>query len=81
MAISVEAITKALNELDYSSVTSTSKSKSSSKASTKKKSATMQLLFAPREVRNPTRARASSTLTSMSAAKKARPVQSKGRCA
>ena len=50
---------------------------SSSRALTSRRSASLQRKFAERDLRNPTRARASSTITKLSAAKKARPARSK----
>ena len=50
---------------------------SSSRALTSRRSASLQRKFAERDIRNPTRARASSTITKLSAAKKARPARSK----
>ena len=49
--------------------------------STSRRSASLQQKFVVRDLPNPTRARASSTTTKLSAAKKARPVLSKRRCA
>ena len=52
-----------------------------SRVSTSRRSASLQQKFVVRDLPNPTRARASSTTTKSSAAKKARPVLSKRRCA